>query len=126
MGDVFLLGSFGAHRHVLAGIVVSVESAGTLLNGSPEFVCTTIEGDVASGDGVRIEHADPVRVTARFVRRRLSPSLGDLFIRWCRLSPLELPGSIEYEAPKDIVRFGQPEPSSIMARLDRALATSIP
>ena len=126
MGDVFLLGSFGADRHVLAGIVASVESSGTLLNGSPEFVCTTIEGEAAGEDGDNAENPHLVFVTARLVRRRLSGGLGDLFIRWCRLSPLELAGSVEYEAPKDVVRFGQPDPSSIMARLDRALGTSTP
>jgi hypothetical protein len=119
-GDVFLLASFG-DRHVRAGVVVTLEMASTMLDGSLDFVCITIEGEVAIEGSESAENADPVFITARLVRRRLSPGLGDRFIRWCRLSPLELPASVEYESAEDVVQFHRPRRSKILVRLERAL-----
>lgn len=121
-GDVFLLASFGGDRHVLAGIVVSLEMASTMLDGSPDFSCTTIEGEVDIEGGENVENAEPRLVSARLVRRRLSPGLGDRFIRWCAFAPQELPALIEYDVPTDVARLDRPRPSDILMRLERALS----
>ena len=98
-GDVFLLASIRADRHVRAGIIAVVESMGMLLDGCPDFICTTIEGELGAA---RTDLAAP-RVTARFVRRRLSPGFGDAFIRWCDLAPEASPAAVEYEVPRNLV-----------------------
>src|SRR5436305_7726375 len=81
-GDLFLLASPGGDRHVLAGVVLIVETVTTLTNGCIAFLCVTAEGalDVpAAGEFV------PSTASARLVRRRLSPVFGDCFIRWSEL-----------------------------------------
>jgi hypothetical protein len=99
-GDVFLLANFHGNRHVRAGIVAAVEEERTMLNDTPEFVCTTIEGELGGLDaGSAALHA-PV---ARLVRRRLSGTFGDRFIRWCDLPPQAWPAALEYRVPGNLV-----------------------
>jgi hypothetical protein len=108
-GDVFLLGAVRGKGHVLAGVVADVESAGTLLNGSPEFVCTTIEGEIrAAGSG-----NNTPRIISGLVRRRLSPAYGDRFIRWYELPAQAAPAAIVREIPARLITFDR-------ARLRRA------
>jgi hypothetical protein len=102
-GDVFLLGSVDANRHVLAGFVAVVERVLVMMNGTLTFVCITIEGEVFpsnAGEG------DPRILTARLARRRLSPIFGDCFIRWCDLPPRTSRAIVEYE-PTELVPSGQ-------------------
>ena len=103
-GDVFLLASFRGHRHVRAGIVAAVETVRTMLNGSLDFICTTIEGELgAARDGAAALHVP----AARLVRRRLSLAFGDSFIRWCDLAPEEWPAALEYQVPLDLVTLAR-------------------
>jgi hypothetical protein len=99
-GDIFLLSSFRRCRHVRAGIVVVVETVGTMLDGSADFVCTTIEGEL----GAPAADNAPSRLeNVRLVRRRLSPAVGDCFIRWCGLGAHALPATFEYQVPKNML-----------------------
>lgn len=100
-GDLFLLAQVRGKHHVLAGIVADVESAGTRLDGGPEFVCTTIEGEL-SPEGAANEAS---RLTIRLVRRRLSPAYGDRFVRWYELPAQALPVGIVRELPKNLITF---------------------
>jgi hypothetical protein len=99
-GDVFLLASFKADRHVLGGIVARVEVMKTTLNGNPAFVCITIEG--ATG---RAGTADDSRglTSVRVVRRRLSPAFGDCFLRWSDLESRISRAEVEYKVPSDLI-----------------------
>jgi hypothetical protein len=99
-GDVFLLASPDAARHVRAGIVAAVETTRTMLNGCLAFVCTTIEGEL----GAPAADNAPSRLeNVRLVRRRLSPAVGDCFIRWCGLGAHALPATFEYQVPKNML-----------------------
>lgn len=98
-GDVFLLASHRRNRHVRAGIVAAVETVGTMVDGSAEFVCTTIEGEF----GPARPDAGAVRIpVVRLVRRRLSRAFGDSFIRWCNLPPQAWPATLEYAVPHNL------------------------
>jgi hypothetical protein len=99
-GDVFVLASSRADRHVLAGIISVVEQVTETLNGGLTFVCTTIEGELGAADD---GDAAPCVPIARVVRRRLSPSFGDCFIRWCDLAARTSRPAVEYMEPKNIV-----------------------
>lgn len=102
-GDVFLLANFRGDRYVRAGIVAAVEEERTMLDDSLEFVCLTIEGEfgpVGAGTAALDLHA-------RLVRRRLSPSFGDRFIRWCNLPPQARPAALEYRIPSNLVTLGR-------------------
>lgn len=99
-GDVFLLASASAGRHVLAGIILIVETVTTLTNGCLAFLCVTAEGEL---DVLEAGESTSRTAWARLVRRRLSPVFGDCFIRWG-----ELPGSVsqigvEYKAPENLL-----------------------
>src|SRR4051812_15926414 len=72
-GDIFLLASSRADRHVLAGIISVVEHVAGTLSGGLTFVCTTIEGVLGTADS---PDGVPCIPTARVVRRRLSPAYG--------------------------------------------------
>jgi hypothetical protein len=99
-GDVFLLANYDGTRHVRAGIIAAVEEERTMLNDTLEFVCTTIEGELAPLDaGMAALHVP----AARLVRRRLSPAFGDCFIRWCDLPPQAWPAALEYRMPGNLV-----------------------
>ena len=99
-GDVFLLGSPAADRHVLAGIVMAVESMRALLDGGVAFVCQTIEGRLGvDGTG----DAAPSVIDARIVRRQLSAAFGDCFIRWCDLPRQASEVPVEYRVPANLV-----------------------
>jgi hypothetical protein len=99
-GDVFLLASFRGHRHVRAGIVAVVETVSVMLDGSPEFICITIEGELDAG---RAASAVLQGHNARLVRRRLSPAFGDSFFRWCDLPSQAWPATLDYQVPKNLV-----------------------
>jgi len=103
-GDVFLLASPKSGRHVLAGIVAAVETVRTLLNGGPGFICTTIEGEV---DVLDVGDVPPSLRMVRLVRRRLSPALGDCFIRWSELAAYSVPAAVENQIPEKLVRIRQ-------------------
>jgi len=98
-GDVFLLGAVGGSRHVLAGIITAVERVTTMLNDEPAFVCMTVEGAV----GAMRRDATAPRISARQVRRLLSPAHGDCFIRWCDLAAAASPAIVEYRLPKNLI-----------------------
>ena len=99
-GDVFLLANFRGDQHVRAGIVAAVQEVRTMMDDSLEFVCITIEGELGPlGAGTAALHAP----AARLVRRRLSPSFGDSFIRWCNLPPQAWPAPPEYRIPENLV-----------------------
>lgn len=114
VGDVFLLASYDARRLVLAGIVANVELETEMLDGSRQFICHTIEGELAPDVD---EDALPPVVSARLVRRNLSTGLGDHFIRWCRFAPEATPAVIENEVAKDLVRVERVRlPKSLVRR----------
>jgi hypothetical protein len=96
-GDIFLLSSFRRCRHVRAGIVVVVETVGTMLDGSADFVCTTIEGELGA------DHSVSRVPAARLVRRRLSLAFGDCFVRWWGLAAQTSPAVVEYKVPKNLI-----------------------
>ena len=99
-GDVFLLAKYDGTRHVRAGIVAAVQEVRTMMDDSLEFVCITIEGELGPfGAGRAALHVP----AARLVRRRLSPSFGDSFIRWCDLPPQAWPAALEYGWPGNLV-----------------------
>lgn len=98
-GDVFLLASASADHHVLAGFVADVERTRTLLNGCPAFVCTTIEGEL----GAPTLRAEAPSISARLVRRQLSPHFGDCFIRWCELDVHASEVTVEYEVSESLI-----------------------
>ena len=105
IGDVFLLASIDRSRYVRAGVVVMVETVTATPSDDLEFICTTIEGEL---DGELSEADDGNEaldaITARFFRRRLSPALGDCFIRWCDLAATqESPATIEYQLPENVI-----------------------
>jgi hypothetical protein len=107
-GDVFLLGSSSADRHVLAGVVAAVETVTTMLDGCLAYVCTTIEGEI----GAPARDVGTLRAgSVRLVRRRLSPAFGDCFIRWCDLvvpsshAAEHVRAPLVYEAPEDAFTF---------------------
>jgi hypothetical protein len=103
-GDVFLLANFRGNRHVRAGIVAAVEEVKMMLNDTPEFTCTTIEGELGALDEGSAALHVPV---ARLVRRRLSGAFGDSFIRWCDLPPQAWPAALEYRIPGNLVALGR-------------------
>jgi len=103
-GDVFLLANYDGTRHVRAGIIAAVEEVRTMLNDSPEFVCTTIEGELGALDAGSAALQIPV---ARLVRRRLSGAYGDRFIRWCDLPPQAWPAALEYRIPGNLVTLAR-------------------
>jgi hypothetical protein len=96
-GDVFLLASPDAARHVRAGIVAAVETTRTMLNGCLAFVCTTIEGELGA------DHSVSRVPAARLVRRRLSLAFGDCFVRWWGLAAQTSPAVVEYKVPKNLI-----------------------
>lgn len=107
-GDVFLLGSADGLQHVRAGIITNVEQVTTLLNDAPAFVCMTVEGEIEVKG--RRAAATP-RITARQVRRQLSPAFGDCFIRWCDLGAEASPALLEYRVPENLLS-GRPAPGA--------------
>jgi hypothetical protein len=102
-GDVFLLANYDGCPHVRAGIVAAVDEVRTMLNDTPEFVCTTIEGELGALDAGSAAVHIPA---ARLVRRRLSGAFGDRFIRWCDLPPQAWPAALEYRIP-ELVTLGR-------------------
>ena len=96
-GDIFLLASFRGCRHVRAGIIAVVETVGTLLKGSADFVCTTIEGELGTDRSVSQVPA------VRLVRRRLSPAFGDCFIRWWGLAAQTSSGGVGCKMPENLI-----------------------
>ena len=77
-GDLFLQYARRQSSFVHAGVVVLVNDTGSMDAGAPYFDVYTIEGDT--------DHAGRLRGgRAMRVRRRLSPSLGDRFLRWADL-----------------------------------------
>ena len=101
-GDIFLLASSHADRHVLAGIISVVEHVTSTLNGSLTFHCTTVEGELGAADGGDGDPA-PCVPTVRVVRRRLSAAYGDCFIRWCDLAARTSRPAVAYMEAKNIV-----------------------
>ena len=99
-GDIYLLGSPDARSQVLAGIITVVEQVTTLLNDAPVFVCMTVEGELEA----KKRKAAARQISARQVRRRLSPFYGDCFIRWCDLEEEMSPATIDLRVPEDIIR----------------------
>lgn len=104
IGDVFLLASVDRRRYIRAGIIAGIETVASTSDDDPEFVCTTIEGEL---DG-ELGEADNGRralevITASIVRRRLSPALGDRFIRWYELDVQESLAVLEYQVPDEDV-----------------------
>jgi hypothetical protein len=106
-GDVYLLASVGADRHVIAGVVAVVQSMRRTMNGHPAFVCITIEGQLGVS---RDTDTSPSVPSVRLVRRRLSPVFGDCFIRWSDLGAQATRAlssglaPLDYEVPRDLVR----------------------
>jgi hypothetical protein len=98
-GDVFLLGSADGRRYARAGIITNVEKVTRLLNDAPAFVCMTVEGELDAKGG----DASAPRITARQVRRQLSPAYGDCFIRWSDLVTEASPALVDYRVPKHLI-----------------------
>ena len=73
-GDVFLLANYDASRHVRAGIIASVEEVRTMLNDTPEFVCTTIEGELSALDATRVRPGSAYPRGPRDARPTLTPA----------------------------------------------------
>ena len=82
-GELFLLWSPARKLYVRTGIILGVEPANERWDGSLEYDCHTIEGNLA--EGARLDGSGMGRVA-----RRLSPALGDRTIRWTALEPYEV------------------------------------
>jgi hypothetical protein len=108
IGDVFLLASLDGQRYIRAGVIATVEAVTPTLNGGLEFVCNTIEGEL-DGDLGEADDGDVAldAITARFFRRRLSPALGDCFIRWCDLAAQESPATVDHELSDNVISLDQ-------------------
>lgn len=77
-GDIFLQGSFRTHQFIHAGLVMTVDRQGFLGGDTVYYDTSTIEGDT--------DHRGLLgRGYTCKLRRRLSPTLGDRFLRWCEL-----------------------------------------
>ena len=77
-GDIFLQCSFRTRQFIHAGLVMTVDGTGWLDYHDLYFDTSTIEGDT--------DHRGLLgRGYTWKLRRRLSPTLGDRFLRWCEL-----------------------------------------
>ena len=86
-GDIFLQRALRGRSYVHAGLVMTVDGTGCLDEHIIYYDTTTVEGDT--------DHRGLLgRGYTCKLRRRLSPTLGDRFLRWCDL-PLEAqPGMV--------------------------------
>jgi hypothetical protein len=120
IGDVFLLASLDGQRYIRAGIIATVEAVTATLNDGLEFVCNTIEGEFDGELGEAVEGDVALdAITARFVRRRLSPALGDCFIRWCDLAAQESPATVDHELPDNVISLDRARASRAQGAAQR-------
>ena len=77
-GDIFLQRGFRRSEYVHAGLVMTVDGKGVLDERIEYFETSTCEGDTDHRGMLHCGH------TAK-LRRRLSPTQGDRFLRWCDL-----------------------------------------
>lgn len=77
-GDIFLQRSFRAKEYIHAGLVMTVDGRGFMNDTTIYHDTSTVEGDT--------DHRGLLRrgYTCK-LRRRLSPTQGDRFLRWCEL-----------------------------------------
>ena len=77
-GDIFLQRSLRVREFIHAGLVMTVDGWGCVNDHTVYFDTSTIEGDT--------DHRGLLeRGYTCKLRRRLSPTLGDRFLRWCEL-----------------------------------------
>lgn len=77
-GDIFLQRGLRGRAFVHAGLVMTVDGHGCMDDGTEYYETSTVEGDT--------DHRGLLKrgYTCK-LRRRLSPTLGDRFLRWCDL-----------------------------------------
>ena len=77
-GDIFLQRSFYRKDYIHAGLVMTVDGFGCEDDVNPYFETSTVEGDT--------DHRGLLgRGYTCKLRRRLSATQGDRFLRWCEL-----------------------------------------
>ena len=85
-GDIFLQRALMGRAFVHAGLVMTVDHDGCLNDHTIYYDTSTVEGDT--------DHRGLLgRGYTGKLRRRLSPTLGDRFLRWCDL-PADSPSSL--------------------------------
>jgi hypothetical protein len=86
-GDIYLLWSPARKLFVRSGIVLSTSRRLRYASGRKRYDCLTIDGDTTRHGSLR----GPNTVV---VKRTLSPSAGDLLIRWPLIDPMSAAASI--------------------------------